>query len=421
MNEVATIRTYTHRVKLSKSVHVRLDDFLNQLTLLWNCALEERINAYQKCDVSVGYFGAEGQQDSLKLIRRDDEWFSGFHASSQRSILRRLHKAFENFYRRCKNGEKPGFPKFKSGRRKVRSFETEQFTIKTKNKWHSVSVKGIGKFRFKGELQGRVKMIRIVKTPRRVNIQLVTELPAGNGVVDEREPIGIDLGISSVVALSNGIAALGAKPDTGKKKHLQRKVARAKTGSKSRKKAVLQLSKECQRLKERRHGELHELSSRIIREHSSNLAVEDLKIRNMTKKGNRKSKKGLNRSMLEQKWGGLMLMLSYKAESAGGMLLKVPPHYTSQTCSSCFQKREVKLKLHERVFRCEHCGHEEDRDVNAAKNILRAGLSGGLAGRAVVLGRVESQDSSSKRAIRPTSGGRLTVQNSIQWSGYHCI
>ena len=106
--------------------------------------------------------------------------------------MRRLEKAFQNFYRRVKNGEKPGFPKFKSGRRKVRSFETDSFNIKSRSKWHVVSVKGIGKFRFKGELKGRVKLIRIVKTPRRVNIQLITEIPVSEKVADQREPVGID-------------------------------------------------------------------------------------------------------------------------------------------------------------------------------------------------------------------------------------
>ncbi len=269
-------------------------------------------------------------------------------------------------------------------------------------------------------------MLRVVKTARRVKVQLTTEIPAGDNVVDERAPIGIDVGISSVVAMSNGVVVRGESLDRRKKKlnrkkHLQRKAARARPGSSSRKKTVLQLSKECQRLKEREHGRLHELSARIIKEASSNLIVEDLNIRSMTKTGNRRSKKGLNRSMLEQKWNGLMHMLSYKAESAGGMLLKVPPHNTSQTCSVCFGKPNVKIGLKERTYRCGHCGHEEDRDVNAAKNILRAGLTGSLGGRPDAPGRIENQEGSSKRIIQSSSGGPPTGQNSIQWSGYHWI
>ena len=142
--------------------------------------------------------------------------------------------------------------------------------------------------------------------------------------------------------------------------------------------------------------------------------MEDLNIRKLTKKEKRKSGKSLNRSVLEQKWGGLIHMLSYKADSAGGMLLKVPPHYTSQTCSVCFEKPKMNIGLDERTYRCEHCGHEEDRDVNAAKNILRAGLSGSLGGWPDAPGRIENQDSSPKRIIQSTSGGRPTGQNSIQ-------
>ena len=434
MNNSATIRTYTYTANLSRSTHEHLDDFLNQQTLLWNGALQERIEAYEK-GVDITLYGKErtkwehgwkGQMPSLTEIRRDDEWFNQYQCVAQRSILIRLDKAFQNFFRRVKNGEKPGFPKFKSSRRKVRSFETDSFNLKRRRKWNTVSIKGVGKFRFKGELQGRVKMVRVVKTARRVKIQLTTEMPAGDNVVDERAPIGIDLGIDNVVAISNGVIVEGEpldrrKKKLNKKKHLQRKVARAKRGSNSRKKAMHQLSKECQRLTEREHGRLHELSARIIKEFSSNLILEDLNIPNMTKKGNRKSKKGLNRSVLEQKWGGLIHMLSYKAESAGGMMLKVPPHYTSQTCSVCFKKPDMKIGLNERTYQCRHCGHEEDRDVNAAKNILRAGWSGSLGGRPDAPGRIEIQEGSSKRIIQSSSGGHPTGQNSIQWSGYHCI
>ena len=426
-NNPIIIRTYTHTAKLSKTTHKHLDDFLNQQTLLWNRALENRINAYKECGITITKFE---QFNWLTTLRANNDWFSGYHLKSQRSILKRLDKAFQNFFRRVKNGEKPGYPKFKSGRRKVRSFETDQFNIKQNKSWLAVSVKGIGRFRFKGKLQGKVKQVRIVKTARRVKIQLITEQTVDNKMVDKREPIGIDVGINNVVALSNGTVVAGEslhnrKKKLNKKKHLQRKVARTKLGSNSRKKARLQLSKECQRLAERENGRLHELSARIIRDHGSSIIVEDLNIPNMTKKG--RTKKGLvslNRSILEQKWGALMHMLSYKAKSAGGMVIKVPPHYTSQTCSVCFEKQ--KIGLNERVFRCGHCGHEEDRDVNAAKNILRAGLAlltGSQGGRPDAPGRIGAskgtQDSSSKQAIWPASGGRLTGQNSMQCD--HCI
>ena len=218
-----------------------------------------------------------------------------------------------------------------------------------------------------------------------------------------------------MVAMSNGICVKGNKPDKGKQKHLQRKLSRSKKGSNTWKKRRLQVGKESQRLKERRHGELHELSTAIVKEFSSNIVVEDLQIRNMTAKGGSR-KKGLNRSVLEQNWGELVSMLSYKAESAGGYVKKVAPHYTSQTCSSCLNRREKKLELHERVFRCSVCGHEEDRDVNAAKNILRAGDVGRQGGRPAVPGRIEIQDGHGEVnffAERLTGQNRMRCNNCI--------
>ena len=229
------IRTYTYTAKISKGCHRNLNEFLSQETLLWNCALQERIEAYEKQGIGISYLD---QQKSLTTIRKEDDWFSKFHCSSQRTCLRRLDKAFKRFFARVKKGEKPGFPRFKPRSRGVKSFETDVFSIHKALSWNSVRIKGIGKFRFKGKLKGEAKFLRIVKTPVRIKIQLVCELPDVE-VEDARAPVGVDAGVLNRVSLSNGVKIPKRKVDRTKLKTLQKRVSKSVKGSNSRKKKIL--------------------------------------------------------------------------------------------------------------------------------------------------------------------------------------
>ena len=172
------MKTLTYTAKLSRPTHIRLSAFLRQQKDLWNAALQERIEAYQKAGKSITAFD---QMKSLTEIRQDSE-FSQYHLHSQRTALRRLDGAFQSFFRRVKRGESPGFPRFRS---RCRSFETGAFKIHTKGDWHSVSVKGVGRFRFKGELPDTAKLLRVVVTPQRVNIQLAGEVAEDYRPLDE--------------------------------------------------------------------------------------------------------------------------------------------------------------------------------------------------------------------------------------------
>ena len=398
------IRTYTYTAKISKGCHRNLNEFLSQETLLWNCALQERIEAYEKQGIGISYLD---QQKSLTTIRKEDDWFSKFHCSSQRTCLRRLDKAFKRFFDRVKKGERPGFPRFKPGSRGVKSFETDVFSIHKALSWNSVRIKGIGKFRFKGKLKGEAKFLRIVKTPIRIKIQLVCELPDVE-VEDARAPVGVDAGVLNRVSLSNGVRIPKRKVDRTKLKTLQKRVSRSVKGSNSRKKKVLALSKEWQRVREKNKGYLHELTSSLVKKHSAKFYVEDLKIKNMTATGGSR-KTGLNRSILDQAWGDFNEMLSYKAESAGGFVCRVNPKFTSQTCSNCGHQPKEKIGLSVRMYECLACGYKEDRDVNAAINVLRVGLTGTLAGR------TEAQEEGRLKATVRMP----TVQNCID--GYYSI
>ncbi len=120
----------------------------------------------------------------------------------------------------------------------------------------------------------------------------------------------------------------------------------------------------------RNRNECHQLTTAIVRKYQK-IAVEKLAIQNMSRKGGSR-KRGLNRSMMEQTWGVLFQQLRYKAEWAGRQFIEVDPSNTSKTCSRCDEVRKEKLADY-RTFVCPSCGHTEDRDVNAAKNIQERG------------------------------------------------
>ena len=367
------IRTHTYTAYLSKTTHKRLNNFLAQLTILYNAALEERISAYKKQSKSISRYD---QMKSLTEIRKDDEWFSQFRCDAQRSVLIRLDHAYKRFF------NKDGFPRFKSQRRGIRSFESASLNVQQGKKWHKVQIKGIGRLKFKGKVSGDIKLVRIVRTALRIKIQLVCEHP-DRSVADHRAPIGIDAGVSKLLTLSNGTQIDGRKIDRSNLKRKQRAVSRAKKGSHNRQKKVITLRKEWQRTSERRNGFNHELTAALIKNNSIRFFVEDLNIVNMTKsaKGtkddpgsNVKAKSGLNRSIMEQRWGDFFNKLGYKAESAGGYVIKVDPKFTSQNCSSCGASKGNNQKVYA-VFECLACGYSADRDVNASINVLQRGLN----------------------------------------------
>ena len=104
---------------------------------MWNAGLQERKDCYRKTGKSISYYD---QQKSLTELRQDPE-FSQYHCQSQRTALLRLDKAFQNFFRRIKAGEKPGFPRFKSRFRGVHSLDVPDPGFKG----NRIRIKGIGK------------------------------------------------------------------------------------------------------------------------------------------------------------------------------------------------------------------------------------------------------------------------------------
>lgn len=182
--------------------------------------------------------------------------------------------------------------------------------------------------------------------------------------------IGVDVGLTHFATLSTGEKIKNPrflKKKIRQLKIAQRRASRKKKGSANRKKANLKVAKIHEKIANARRDFLHKLTSKLVGENQA-IIVEDLKIKDMMQNSY------LAQSIGDVSWSEFIRQLEYKAEWYGVHLIKVDPKNTSKTCSNCGYINK-NLRLEHRCWECPVCDTEHDRDVNAAKNILRRGTA----------------------------------------------
>lgn len=213
----------------------------------------------------------------------------------------------------------------------------------------------------------------------RWHISLKVDDPTIQPLPPVERSIGLDVGISALVTDSDGNTI--ANPRTlnrfqQRMRQAQKALSRKVKGSNNRRKAKVRVARIHARIADIRQNHLHQLSTRLIRENQT-IVVEDLNIRGMVKNHS------LARAISDASWSELMRQLSYKAEWYGRKLVKVDRFFpSSKTCSACGHLLN-KLPLQVRSWECPSCGATHDRDHNAARNILAAGLAVEVCGASV--------------------------------------
>ncbi|MEU0153474.1 RNA-guided endonuclease InsQ/TnpB family protein [Micromonospora fulviviridis] len=247
------------------------------------------------------------------------------------------------------------------------------------------------RFRWTRPLGGAIRNATVSRDGGRWYISFCVEDGEAEAAANGKPPVGVDRGVAVAVATSDGgldEREFVTAGEAARLKRLQQRLSRSlrvhgrTRGSKRRDATRAQLGRLNARIRARRADFAAQTAVRLVREHGM-VAVEDLRIKNMTAsaKGsveqpgrNVRQKAGLNRAILAKRWGGFLLKLEHAARYHGAKIEKVNPAYTSQTCNACKHVASESRKS-QAVFRCVACGHQDHADVNAAKNILAAGLA----------------------------------------------
>lgn len=382
-NPLLKCKAYKFRLYPTKKQIGTLEWTLRRCKELYNAALEERREAYRLCGVTVSY---RMQADQLPAIKRLREEYQDIHSQVHQDVLRRLDKAMQAFFRRTKNGEEPGYPRFKSGER-YDSFTYPQGGYEIIGNRLHLSKIGHIKIKVHRAITGKIKTCTIKREGSHWYAIFTSEYECDPSLTfhPSEEEIGIDLGINSFAVLSDGTTIENPRfyrTSEAKIKAAHQKVARRKLRSRRRARANKELSRLYRKVRHRRRDFLHQATRKLVTRYGV-LVFEDLNVVNMTKAPAPKqdettgqylpngaaAKGGLNKSILDAGWGEFVTLCSRKAEEAGGKVVRVPPKNTSQECSGCH--RMVPKDLSVRWHSCPHCGTELDRDHNAARNILR--------------------------------------------------
>jgi putative transposase len=381
-------RTYRYRLHPTFRQQNALERQLECQRELYNAALEERIGAWKWEKRSVTYVDQCRTLTTLVEVR-PDVVASGVVLC--RGTLKRLDRAFTSFFRRVQQGSKPGYPRFKAGNRFNSLMWSDDNGWKIKMSGRRLHIMGIGDIRanYHRGLKGTPKTITVRREGKKwwLNVSCM-------GVPAEPLPltgleVGVDLGVTNLVATSDGQIFRGdrfAQHAQGRLIAAQQKLFRQVCGSKRRGRQAESYARLHRKVANQRINAAHQLSRRLVNEYDF-IVLEDLRISSMLKRpkprpspedsgrflpNGARANAGLNRSISDAGWAILRSHISYKAESAGRSMVTVDPRHTSQTCAECGHV-ESGNRVNQAVFRCLGCGHTDRADVNAARNILRAG------------------------------------------------
>ena len=375
-------RTYKFRLRPTARQHCAFQACLDDHRELYNAALEERRGGWRWNRERVLYGNQSAQ---LKLIRACCPEQVRWAFSSQQATLRRLNRAFDAFFRRVKAGQKPGFPRFRSEPRwNSVEWPKDGDGCRWKPEHRQVYLQGIGtvKVSMHRSVEGVVKTISIKREGRRWFLVLSCDEVPVKPLPATRAAVGLDMGINAFLATSDG--ELIENPRHGKKAAgrlalAQQALSRKKRASENRRRQRLVVANRHRKVANQRRDFHHQVARQLVVNYDV-LAIEDLAVKNMSRSAsgtleepgiNVAAKRGLNRSILDAGWAQFATILTGKAEEAGRSLIRVNPRRTSQThwrCGLSGDRNGVK-------FWCPHCSVTEHADLNAAHNILRAGLA----------------------------------------------
>lgn len=434
MTAAATIlRSFKFRLYPTAEQAARLAGWCGAVRAVYNCALQQR-QWYGRAAGTDPFgrdsrFNAFRQSGEIKTFRAAFDWAADAPADAFSFALRDLDRAFERFFSGA-----GGYPD-RRRRDQNDSFTLPAFKSRGGGDWrmnvvfgqHAVKLPKIGRVDYvkHKKIIGSAKTVTVIRDRDRWHICVACEIavaaprPAGAA-------IGVDVGVAVPFMTSEGEALpFRATPLklTKRQKRAQRAVSRSRKGSRRRRAKVAALGKITRKIAARRNGQLHSLTSDLARRFGV-VAVEDLRVKNMTASAagtvddpgrNVAAKAGLNRAILDVAPHAFRRLLTYKVAARGGVVAAVDPKNTSRRCAVCGHT-DADNRRSQAVFACVNCGHEDNADVNAAKNILRAGLaslSATVSGRRKAPSEPRRRSATPKPSVSPQRAGQVPVFSSV--------
>lgn len=363
------ICTYKYRLYPDAEQRVYLAKVFGCCRKVYNYFLNNKIEQYKSTKRSDNY---NAQQAQLTHLRKDENfmYLQEVPLQTLQCSLRNMHTAFDRFYKKL-----GGYPKFKD-RRNTQAFKIGQpntFHIKDGKLFIPKLKSGID-IRVSRMIEGSICYAVIKKNKAGRYYVSITFKPSNQVIYKHTgNSVGIDVGIKDLAVTSDGIKYPNKhkvlKALKHKLKHNQRALSRKKYGSKNYENQVVKCNRIYEKITNVREDYLHKVSTELIKQYDT-ICVETLNVKGMLK--NHKHAEVIS----ECAWATFLNMLEYKCLWHDRTFVKIDKFFpSSQTCSNCGSiNKEVKdLKI--RAWKCKECGCEHDRDVNAAKNIHRQGVS----------------------------------------------
>ena len=367
MNVIQMLRAYKTQLNPNNRQITDLMKSLGAARWAYNWALAKKKESFDKKEKIPN--AIELHRELNKLKQSEIPWMYQSSKTSPQNALRDCDKAFQNFFVRCKKKVKgkKGFPKFKSKKNEKQSFRLDG-AISVES--DCIKLPRIGKLKLaeKDYIPTDCKILSATVSKRAgkwfVSVQV--ETPDREHSIAKNEVIGIDLGIKSLATCSDGTTygnPRALKKNLKRLKSKQKQLSRKKKGSKNYGKTKQKLAKLHYHISNIRKDCLHKITSEIIQK-ANVIILEDLKVSNMMKNH------CLAQAISDVGLHEFRRQIEYKSEWKGIEVIIANRFFpSSKTCSNCGHIKS-NLKLKDRVYKCDECGFEINRDINASINLM---------------------------------------------------
>ena len=354
------IKTYTYKIKTTRALENKIESWYNICRFVYNCAKELKEESYRK-GISLSKFDIIKQ---LPDAKKELPWIAQVHSQTLQQVIGRLDNSFKKFYSGA------GYPKWaKKDKWKSITFAQDDRRVRLLalrfEKDGRFNLPKLGKIKVfnRREIQGKIKLARVVKEADGYYLKIVVEENDRHRVRENQSICAIDMGITYFMTTSDGEFIENPKHLFNYLKQLKvenRKLSRMKKGGSNFKKQVKVIQLLHQKISRVRKDFLHKESRKLANNYKT-VIRENLNILKMVK-GSK-----LAKHILDCSWGTFFQMLDYKTN-----VIKVNPAYTSQECSKCGHICKENRKI-QSLFECINCGYTENADLQATFNILQRG------------------------------------------------